>query len=162
MVAGLLVTLLAVSAVRAAETVQAVAVPAESPAVVVWTPELVEAHQAYRLAQLRWQQYRFVELPQQRQLLDSRVRMSESEIRVLRRRLRDYRPFLQVGSYSPARTAAENDRLALQAMELQLRSLRNERIALMRYSRQTSQLYQLDVLQTALRVKQALASTRSL
>lgn len=130
------------------------------PSPMVVTPELIEAHHAYQLAQLRLQQYRFVELPRQRQLLNNQVRQSEAEIRVLRRRVRDYRPFLQVGRYSPARTAAENDRLALLAVEQQLKLLRTERINLMRYSRQNSQLYQLDVLRTAARVLELSAAAQ--
>ena len=144
------------SVVRAAEVSEEVAGGA-LPAPIVVTPELVEAHHAYQLAQLRLQQYRFVELPRQRQLLDGQVQLSESGIRVLRRRLRDYRPFLQVGRYSPVRTAAENDRLALEAAELELKLLRTERINLMRFSRQQSQLRQLEVLRTAIRVQQLMA-----
>lgn len=125
------------------------------------TPELIEAHHAYRLAQLRWQQYRFVELPRQRQLLDGQVRLLDSELSVLKRRQRDYRPFLQVGRYSPVRTAAENDRIAQQAGELQLRQLKDERINLMRYSRQNAQLYQLEVLRTAARVRQIVAEAKN-
>lgn len=130
------------------------------PAPIVITPELIEAHQAYQLAQLRWQQYRFQEIPRQRQLLDNQVRLGESELRVLRRRVRDYRPFLQVGRYSPVRTAAENDRLALQAVEQQVKLLRTERINQMRFSRQHNQLYQLDVLRTAARVLQLSAEAQ--
>ncbi len=158
---GLLATLLAfpyasvMATEEAAKTEDVVGAVVAAPIVI--TPELVKAHHAYQLARLRWQQYRFVELPRQRQLLDNEVRLNESEIHVLRRRLRDYRPFLQVGRYSPVRTAAENDRLALQATEQQLRLLKNERINLMRYSRQNGELYQLDVLRTAQRVRQLVA-----
>ncbi|MEM8945708.1 MAG: hypothetical protein AAGD11_11035 [Planctomycetota bacterium] len=122
------------------------------PAPLVLTPELIDAHREYQLAQLRWQKYRFQEQPRQRKLLDQQVGLAEAEIRVLRRRIRDYRPFLQVGRYSPARTAAENDRLALLATEQELRLLRDERINQMRYRRQTNQLYQLEVLRTAAKV----------
>ena len=123
---------------------------------VVVTPELIEAHHAYQLAQLRWQQYRFVELPRQRRFLDDQVRLSESAIRVLERRLRDYRPLLLAGRYSPVRTAAENDRLTLQSTKQALRQLKTERINLMRYSRQNAQLYRLDVLRHAARVRQVM------
>ncbi len=139
-----------------AEEVQA----APLPAPIVLTPELIEAHHAYQLAQLRWQKYRFHQLPLQRQSLDQQVRDSEAAIRVLKRRLRDYRPFLQVGRYSPVRTAAENDELALQTLEQELSLLRTERINLMRFSRQNSQLYQLDVLRTAARVLQLSAEAQ--
>ena len=145
--------------VQAEEFAEQVAGEAVANPVVI-TPELVEAHHAYQLAQLRWQQYRFVELPRQRQLLDAQVRLGESEAKVVKRRLRDYRPFLQVGRYSPVRPAAENDSLALQAAEQQLKLLKNERINLMRYSRQNAQLYQLDVLRTAARVREVLADAQ--
>jgi hypothetical protein len=143
--------------------VQAQALPAPDAGEVVLrpvviTPDLVAAQHAYQLAQLRWQQYRFVELPRQRKLLDNQLRLGESEIRVLKRRLRDYRPFLQVGRYSPVRTAAEYDQLALQFAEQQLELLSSERTNLMRYSRQHGQLYQLEVLRTAARVREAMAS----
>jgi len=138
------------------EEVHAVAVPAA----IVITPELVEAHHAYQLAQLRLQQYRFVELPRERRLLDDQVRLAESEIRVLKSRVRDHRPFLQVGQYSPVRILAENDRLALQATQQLLRQVKDERINLMRYSHQNSQLYQLDVLRTVARVRQVMAQAR--
>ena len=45
-------------------------------------------------------------LPQHRQLLNQQVKATEAEIAMLKRRLRDYEPFLRVGDYSPARTAA--------------------------------------------------------
>jgi len=121
------------------------------------THELAEAYRGYQLAQLRWQQYRFVDLPRQRQQLDGQVRLLEAEIQVLRRRARDYRPFLQVGRYSPVRTAAENDRLSLLATEQALRFARDEQTNLMRYSRQTAQWFQLEVLRAATEVKQQLA-----
>jgi len=138
----------AVYAQEASEKVVGVALPAP----IVITPELVEAHQAYQLAQLRWQQYRFVDLPRQRQLLKDQLRLGESEIQVLKRRKRDYRPFLLVGQYSPVRNDAEDNQLALLAVEQQVRLLRTERINLMRYSRQNARLYQLEVLRSAARV----------
>lgn len=127
------------------------------PPAIVITPELVEAHQAYQLAQMRWQQYRFVDLPRQRQLLNDQLRFGEEQLKVLRRRNRDYRPFLRVGEYSPVRTAAEDNRLALLAVEQDVRRLRLERINLMRFSRHDARQYQLDVLRTAARVQQVMA-----
>jgi len=150
---GLLIASLSCDAVVQADQAPEQVTGETLPAPIVITAELVEAHHAFQLAQLRWQKYRFVELPRQRQLLDDQVRLAESEVRVLRRRLRDYRPFLQVGRYSPVRTAAENNRLSLQAVEQNARQLKNEQINLMRYSWQNSQLYQLDVLRTAARVR---------
>jgi|GEM_PF-1647141 len=137
----------------AAEQVQGEAI---SGAVVI-TPELVQAYQAYKIAQLRWQQYRWVELPRQRQLLDHQIQQLSAQVRVFKRRVSDYRPFLQVGRYSPVRTAAENDRLTLQATEQALRQLKSERIGFVRLSRQNAQLYELDVLQSAVNVRQAMA-----
>ncbi len=137
---------------------EVVAAPIATPATSIEvTPELIEAYQAYKLAHLRWQRYRFVELPRQRQLLDSQARLADTEISILKRRQRDYQPFLLSGSYSPVRTAAENNRLALQATKQQLKLLKDERINLMRYSRQNAQLYQLDVVRAAARVRQIIA-----
>lgn len=149
---GLLIALLVTPVVQAAEEKPEPVAGEPLPAPIVLTPELIEAHHDYQLAQLRLQKYRFQELPRQRQLLDQQVRLAESELRLLRRRVRDYRPFLQVGRYSPARTAAENDRLALLTVEQELELLRTERINLMRFSRQNRQLYELDVLRTAAKV----------
>ncbi|NOZ38753.1 MAG: hypothetical protein GXP24_00830 [Planctomycetes bacterium] len=153
---GLFTSWLAYSAAAYAEEVAS----ETTSAPITITPELVEAHHAYQLAQLRWQRYRFAELPRQRQRLDDQVRLLESELQVLKRRLRDYRPFLQVGRYSPVRTAAENNRLALQATEQQLKLLKHERIHLMRFSHQNTRLYQLDVLRTAARVRQIVAEAQ--
>ena len=131
---------------------------ADQPApVLVVTPELVDAHRDYQLARMRWQQYRLVELPRQRRALADQTRLLDAEARVLRRRVRDYRPFLEVGRYSPARTAAENDRLALVSTEQRLRQLREERINAMRFSGQQAQLYELDVLRAALRLRELVA-----
>lgn len=134
------------------ELVEGVAEPAKP----VITPELIEAHQAYRMAKLRLQQYRFVDLPRQRRRLDDQVRLLELEVRVLKRRLRDYRPFLQVGRYSPVRNASEDYSLVLEVAEQELRKLKNERIELMRFSRQNARIYELEVLRRAAQVRQAM------
>ncbi len=155
--AGLVVLLLSYSAVTSAEEI---AVGKVIPAPIAITSEIIEAHHAYQLALLRWQQYRFVELPRQRQMLDGQARLFDTEISVLKRRQRDYRPFLLAGRYSPVRTDAENNRLALQVTEQRLKLLKNEQINLMRYSRQNAQLYQLDVLRAAARVRQLVAKVR--
>ena len=162
LVVGLLVAFpFAIQADELSETVVGEAASAPIARTPKLTPELVEAHHAYQLAQLRWQQYRFVELPRQRQLLDGQVRLLGSELSVLKRRLRDYRPFLLTGRYSPVLTSVENNRLALQATEQQLKLLKNEQLNLMRYSRQNAQLYQLDVLRTAARVRQIVAEAQA-
>lgn len=159
--AGLFIASVVAPLTAQAEQVEAEAVQGEAlPAPIVLTPELIEAHHAYQLAQLRWQQYRFQELPQKRQLLDQQIRSSEAAITVLKRRIRDYRPFLQVGRYSPVRTAAENDRLALLTVEQELKLLRTQRINLMWFQRQNGELYQLDVLRTASRVLQLSAEAQ--
>ncbi len=135
----------------AGEKPESVVAERSVPQIVV-TSELVAAHRAVVEAKLRWQQYRFATLPQQRRQLDATVRSSEAEIQILHRRLKDYRPFLQTGRYSPVRTAAESYRLTLLASEQKLAQLKEQRIALMRYSRQNSQLYQLDILQATARL----------
>ncbi len=135
-----------------------VAAPIATPIEI--TPELIEAHYAYQVALLRLQQYRFVQLPRQRQMLAGQSRLLDSEISILKRRQRDYRPSLRAGRHSPVRTDAENNRLVLQATEQQLKLLKNDRINLMRYSRQNAQLYQLDVLRTAAHVRQLVAKAQ--
>ncbi len=116
------------------------------------TPELVEAHHALLSARMQAQRYQFVTLPHERRSLDEQIKFASAEIKVLKRRLRDYRPFLRVGEYSPVRTAAESHRLALLAAEQRLRVLKDERIALMRLSRQQHQLNNLEVLHAAARL----------
>ncbi|NOY30427.1 MAG: hypothetical protein GXP28_09725 [Planctomycetes bacterium] len=116
------------------------------------TVELIQAHHEYQLAKLRMHEYRFVTLPRQRRNLAEQTKFTEAEIAVLNRRLRDYRPFLRVGEYSPVRTAAQEHRLALMDAEQQLGRLKDERLGLLRLTRQYNQLYQLDVLQAATRL----------
>ena len=162
--AGLIASLSTGSAAKAAEEV--VGEPVAAPIAITpeitpeITSEIIEAHHAYQLALLRWQQYRFVELPRQRQMLDGQSRLLDSEISILKRRQRDYRPSLRAGRHSPLLTDAENNRLVLQVTEQRLKLLKNEQINLMRYSRQNAQLYQLDVLRAAARVRQLVAKVR--
>lgn len=141
---GLVVVLLSSAAVvRAEEQVQGV---------VVITPELIEAQYALQLAQAKVRDYQFVELPAMRRELDNQVELAETEIAILSGRLRDYRPFLRVGEYSPVRTAAESHYLALRAAEQRLEQLKDARIALVRNTRQQFTLYNLEVLHAATRV----------
>ena len=115
----------------------------------VIAPELVEAYYALQSARLKVHEYQFVTLPAARRALDQEQRLAQAEIQILSGRLRDYRPFLRVGQYSPVRTAAESHRLSLLAAEGRLRQLQDERIALMRSSRQQYKLYNLEVLHAA-------------
>ena len=116
---------------------------------VVITSELVEAHIAYKAAQARVRNYQHVVLPQARRALDEQIRLTETEISVLRGRLRDYRRFLRVGEYSPARTAAEGHLLALVDAEQRLRKLKDDRIALMRTTRQQFDMQNLEIVRAA-------------
>jgi len=118
----------------------------------VVTLELIDAHREYQAAKLRMHEYRFVALPQQRRLLEQEAKSTEAEVALLKRRLRDYEPFLRVGDYSPVRTAAESHRLALLSAGQRLQQIKAEQRALMRLRRQQGQLYQLDVLRAATRM----------
>lgn len=113
------------------------------------TPELVEAHIAYKAAQARVRNYQHVALPQARRGLNEQIRLAETEIAILNRRLRDYRRFLRVGEYSPVRTAAESHLLALRAAEGRLRLLKDDRIALMRTTRQQYDFQNLEIVRAA-------------
>ena len=115
----------------------------------VIAPELVAAHHALQSARQQAHEYQFVALPAARRSLDEQRRLAALEIRILRGRLRDYRPFLRVGEYSPVRTAAESHHLSLVASESRLRRLRDEQIALMRSSRQQLRIYNLEMLHAA-------------
>jgi len=157
----LAIALLAAVAALAAHSLQAeepavgepIAQVAVSPALSqIVTVELIQAHREYQLAKLRMHEYRFVTLPRQRRNLAEQIKFTEAEIAVLHRRLRDYRPFLRVGEFSPVRTAVQEHRLALVDAEQQLGRLKDERLGLLRLTRQHSQLYQLDVLQAATRL----------
>lgn len=139
---------------QAEETFIGVSV-AEAASPQALTLELIQAHHDYQLAKFRRHEYRFVTLPQQRRALDNQIKFAEAEIAILHRRLRDYRPFLQVGRYSPVQTAAENHRLALIAAEQRLGQFKAAQVGLLRLTRQRNQLYQLDVLRAATRFAQA-------
>ena len=115
----------------------------------VITPELVEAHIAYKAAQARVRNYQHVVLPNARRGLNEQIRLAETEIAILNRRLRDYRPFLRVGEYSPVRTAAESNLLALRAAQGRLRQLKDDRIALMRTTRQQYDFQNLEIVRAA-------------
>ena len=119
--------------------------------------QLIDAHREYQLAKLALHEYRFVTLPEQRRQLDDEIDLTRTELAVLDRRLRDYRPFLEVGDYSPVRTAAESHHLALVAAGQRLRHLQEQRIARLRLTRQQIQLYQLDIMRAAARMALARA-----
>jgi hypothetical protein len=122
------------------------------------TPELVDAYREYAIARQQLIQYRQVALPHKRQMLADATAQTRLEIAVLNRRLTDYQPFLAVGDYSPVRTAAENDLLTRSAATQRLRQLQDADIALMRFSVESDELYQYDVLRAALRVRAAHAA----
>lgn len=115
----------------------------------VITPELVDAHIAFKAAQTRVRNYQHVVLPTARRRLNEQIRLTATEVDVLRGRLRDYRPFLRVGEYSPVRTAAESHLLALVDAEQRLAQLRDDRIALMRTTRQQYDFYNLEIVRAA-------------
>ncbi|MDZ4659745.1 MAG: hypothetical protein SH868_19395 [Bythopirellula sp.] len=122
------------------------------------TPELADAYREYALARQQLIRYRQVTLPTKRQAVADATQQTQWELAVLNRRLADYRPFLAVGDYSPVRTAAENDFLNRNATAQRLRQLQDDDIALMRFSGETDELYQYDVLRAALRVRAAQAA----
>ena len=120
----------------------------------VIAPELVEAYYALQSARLQVHEYQFVTLPATRRALDQEQRLAQAEIQILSGRLRDYRPFLRVGQYSPVRTAAESHQLSLLAAEGRLQQLQDERIVLMRSSRKQYTLLNLEVLHAVARLAQ--------
>ena len=122
------------------------------------TPELVDAYREYAIARQQLIQYRQVTLPLKRQMITNATAQTRLEIAVLNRRLTDYQPFLAVGDYSPVRTAAENDLLTRNAAAQRLRQLQDADIALMRFSGESDELYQYDVVRAALRVRAAHAA----
>lgn len=122
------------------------------------TPELVDAYREYALARQQLILYRQVTLPMKRQMLADASEQSRLELAVLGRRLMDYEPFLRVGDYSPVRTAAENDFLTRNVVAQRLRQLEDQELALMRFSGETDELYQFDVLRAAVRVRSVRAA----
>ncbi len=120
--------------------------------------ELVDAYHEYALARQNLVWYRQVILPQQRQTATDAIQQTTAEAQVLRRRLRDYQPFLAVGRHSPVRTAAENAHLNLLATEQSRRHWQDEETALMRFSGEVDKLYRYEVLRAALRVQAARAA----
>ena len=126
----------------------------EVPGRVVITPELVDAHIALKQAQARVRNYQHVVLPTAQRRLSEQIRLTEAEIGVLKRRSRDYRRFLRVGEYSPVRTAAESHALALLDAEQRLRRLKDDRINLMRTTRQQYDFQNLEIVRAAVRYEQ--------
>jgi hypothetical protein len=122
------------------------------------TPEIVDAYREYAVARQQLIHYRQVTLPMKRQVLQDATAQTKWELAVLNRRLADYQPFLRVGDYSPVRTAAENDFLTTNLAAQRLRQLQDSEIALMRFSGETDELYQYDVLRAAVRVRAARAA----
>ena len=118
------------------------------------TPELVEAHMAYKAAQAQVRNYQYIALPTARRTLDDQVRLTRSEIAFLQRRLRDYGDALRAGEYSPIRTAVDSHLLALEAAQQRLRQLQDDRIALMRTTRQKYDMYNLEIVRAAARLAQ--------
>jgi hypothetical protein len=141
-----LLVLMSTEFVRAQETV------------VPLTPELVDAYREYTLARQQLIRYRQVILPMKQRAAANAVDQTRLEIAVLNRRLRDYEPVLRLGEFTPVQTAAENDLLTRNLAVQRLRQLQDDDIALMRFSGETDELYQYDVLRAALRVRLAQAA----
>jgi len=119
----------------------------------VVSAEYLAAYQSYQSAHDKLLLYRFVDLPRQRRALDDQIRLTEIEVSVLARRVASYQPFLRVKQgYSPVRTAAESYYLELIATEQQLRQLRDDRIALMRLSREQSRHHAAQAIRAARRM----------
>jgi hypothetical protein len=122
------------------------------------TPELVDAYRDYAIARQQLIYYRQVTLPMKRQMVSDATAQTKLEIAVLNRRLNDYQPFLAVGDYSPVRTAAEDVLLTRNAAAQRLRQLQDADLALMRFSGDSDELYQYDVLRAVVRVRAAQAA----
>jgi hypothetical protein len=122
------------------------------------TLELVDAYREYAIARQQLIRYRQVIQPMKRQAASDAIDQTRLEIAVLNRRLRDYDPVLRLGEYSLVRTAAENDFLSRNLAIHRLQQLQDEDIVLMRFSGETDELYQYDVLRAALRMRMAQAA----
>jgi hypothetical protein len=144
-----LLVLVSAGFVRAQEEVQAG---------VLLTQELVDAYREYAIARQQLIRYRQVILPMKRQAAADAVEQTRLEIAVLNRRLRDYDPVLRLGEFTPVQTAAENDLMTRNLAVQRLRQLQDDDMALMRFSGETEELYQYDVLRAALRVRLAQAA----
>lgn len=120
--------------------------------------ELVDAYRDYAIARQQLVRYRQVTLPMKRQAAADAIDQTQFEIAVLNRRLRDYVPVLRLGEFTPVQTAAENDLLTRNLAVQRLRQLQDDEIALVRFSGESDELYQYDVLRAALRVRMARAA----
>lgn len=121
--------------------------------------EVLAAYLDYATARQNLIEYRQVVVPRERQSVADASEITAAQIRILQRRLADYRPFLAVGEYSPVRTAAENDALALKVAGQNLRHLQDARIAQMRFAGNPDRLYQQQLLLAAYRLQSLLAVT---
>jgi hypothetical protein len=122
------------------------------------TTELVDVYRDYAIARQKLIHYRQVILPMQRQMVSDATAQTKLEIAVLNRRLTDYAPFLAVGDYSPVRTAAEDVLLTRNLATQRLGQLQDADLALMRFSGESEELYQYDVLRAVVRVRAAQAA----
>jgi len=129
--------------------------PQTAPVAPAISVDLVDAMVEWETARQQLIEYRQITLPSKRRALDDAIRQAEAELRIVNRRIRDYRPFLRVGDYSAVRLDAEYADMGRMEIEQELRELREARIHLMRFSHQTDQLYQLELLRAALRVRAA-------
>jgi hypothetical protein len=95
--------------------------------------EIAEARRELQLAKIEFRDYWHVEYPRIRRHLDAQIQLTEAEIRIIKERLRMYRPFDRFSTGSAVSWALQDLRMCLLAAELRLRDLWAERSNFIRF-----------------------------
>jgi hypothetical protein len=100
---------------------------------VSYANEIAAARRELKLAKLEFRDYWHVEYPRVRRHLDAQIQLTEAEVRVIKERIRMYRPFDRFSTGSAVSWALQDLWMCLQAAELRLRDLRAERSNFIRF-----------------------------
>jgi hypothetical protein len=95
--------------------------------------ERAAARRDLEIAKLELRHYLQVEYPRQKRHLDAQIQLTEAEVRALRDRLREYRPFDRFSTGGALFVTIQDARMCLLDAELRLDDLRAERNHLIRF-----------------------------
>ena len=97
-----------------------------------YASEIAAARLELKWAKLEFRDYWQIEYARLRRHLDAQVRLTEEEVRLLKERLRMYRPFDRFSTGSAVQWSVQNLRMCLLDAELRLQDLWAERSNLIR------------------------------
>jgi hypothetical protein len=107
--------------------------PARLPAQESVESDRFAARRDLEFAKIDLRHYLQVEYPRQKRHLDAQIQLTEAEVRTLRDRLREYRPFNKFSTGGALVYAIQDVRMCLLDAELRLDDLRAERSHLIRF-----------------------------